>query len=57
MTPAADGDILDGISLNIIHNQMIKKLQDQSYQPKLARLEMIPKTDPTKFRPLGIQNT
>lgn len=35
---------------------MIKKLKDESYQPKLARLEMIPKKDPSKFRPLGIQN-
>lgn len=56
MTPAADSDTLDGISLNIINNRIIKKLQDESYQPKLARLEMIPKKDPTKFRPLGIQN-
>lgn len=56
LTPAADNDTLDGINLSIIDNQIIKKLQDESYQPKLARLEMIPKRDTTKFRPLGIQN-
>jgi hypothetical protein len=54
MTLAADTNTLDGIYLNIIDNQIIKKLQDESYQPKLARLEMIPKSNPPKFRPLGI---
>ena len=56
LTPAADNDTLDGINLDIINRLIIQKLQDESYQPKLARLEMIPKRDPTKFRPLGIQN-
>lgn len=56
MTPAADNDTLDGINLNIINNTIIKKLKDETYQPKLACLEMIQKKDPSKFRPLGIQN-
>jgi hypothetical protein len=52
----ADSDTLDGTSLSIINNRIIQKLQDESYQPKLARLEMIPKRNSEKFRPLGIQN-
>lgn len=55
VTPAADKETLDGISIERIKEQIIGKLKDQSYQPKLARLEMIPKREPNKFRPIGIQ--
>jgi group II intron reverse transcriptase/maturase len=56
VTPAVNKDTLDGLGLERINKHIISKLKDESYQPKLARLEMIPKREPNKFRPLGIQS-
>jgi len=54
LTPAADPETLQGFSVDRIQN-IINKMKDESWQPKNARLVMIPKPGKSTLRPLGIQ--
>ena len=52
MTPGADGQTIDGMSLNRIE-KLIASLKDESYQPQPSRRVYIPKKN-GKMRPLGV---
>ena len=52
MTPGADGQTIDGMSLNRIE-KLIASLRDESYQPQPSRRVYIPKKN-GKMRPLGV---
>ena len=53
-TPATEEETLQGYSLERI-DKIISKMKNQSWQPKPARLVMIPKPGKKTLRPLGIQ--
>ena len=52
VTPGADGQTIDGMSLNRIE-KLIASLKDESYQPQPSRRVYIPKKN-GKMRPLGV---
>ncbi|RYD05404.1 hypothetical protein N752_08655 [Desulforamulus aquiferis] len=55
MTPGSDGQTIDGFSLQKIED-VIRVLKDESYQPKPAKRQYIPKKNSDKKRPLGISS-
>ncbi|WP_256816084.1 reverse transcriptase domain-containing protein [Cytobacillus sp. Bac17] len=56
MTPGTDNETLDGFGNERI-NKLIERIKNESYQPKPARREYIPKRNSNKKRPLGIPST
>ncbi len=52
-TKGVDNDTADGFSQEKV-NRIIKSLTDETYMPKSARREYIPKKHSTKKRPLGL---
>ncbi len=53
MTAGTDGVTIDGFSMIIIEN-LIESLKNETYQPKPAKRQYIPKKNSDKLRPLGI---
>ena len=53
MTPGADGETLDGYSMNDIQNT-IEVLRTEQYRPTPVRRVYIPKKAQGKYRPLGV---